>query len=254
MHALIVYCHPEPRSFNGTLKDVAVTTLQRIGYTVEISDLYAENFDPAEGPQHYPSRADPDVFSALVEQRHGSTNGSLPDDVRREIARLERADLVVFQFPIWWHAQPGMLKGWLDRVFVNGKLYTSRMRYDRGYFRGRRAICSVTTGGPAETFAHNGRGGDIELLLWPMNYSLHYMGFEVLAPFRAHGIQGGGYAYRAQAEYLAELEAHKQGWAKRLEHLHEETPIAFAGWEDWDETGRLKPGVEGHDYFIRARP
>ena len=31
-----------------------------------------------------------------------------------------------------------MLKGWFDRVFVNGGLYTSSMRYDRGYFRGKK--------------------------------------------------------------------------------------------------------------------
>ena len=27
-----------------------------------------------------------------------------------------------------------MLKGWFDRVFVNGELYTSTMRYDRGSY------------------------------------------------------------------------------------------------------------------------
>ncbi|MCM3320563.1 NAD(P)H-dependent oxidoreductase, partial [Staphylococcus warneri] len=152
------------------------------GHDVEVSDLYADGFDPVEAPRHYPCRANADVFSALVEQRHASTHATLPADVRREIARLEQADLVVFQFPVWWHAAPAMLKGWFDRVFVNGGLYTGSRRYDRGHFRGRRAICSVTTGAPAATFGPGGRSGDIGLLLWPIHYSLHYMGYDVLSP------------------------------------------------------------------------
>ena len=34
---------------------------------------------------------------------------------------------------VWWHGQPTILKRWFDRDFVNGGLYASTMRYDRGY-------------------------------------------------------------------------------------------------------------------------
>ena len=109
MHALIVYCHPEPASFNGALRDVAVETLTRLGHSVEVADLHGERFDPVERADHYVDRRDPDWFSPAGEQRHASEAGSLPSDVRREIDRLERADLLVLQFPLWWHAQPAML-------------------------------------------------------------------------------------------------------------------------------------------------
>lgn len=134
MHALIVFAHPEPASFNGTLKDAAAARLEALGHTVEVSDLYGEAFDPVEGAAHYADRQDPDHFAALAEQRHAGQRGTLPADVRREIARIERADLVIFQFPLWWHAQPAILKGWFDRVFVNGLLYSGSKRYDRGFF------------------------------------------------------------------------------------------------------------------------
>ena len=94
MHVLIVYCHPEPASFNGALKDVAVDTLRRLGHTVEVADLHAEGFDPVEKGDHYPQRKDPNWFSGMAEQRHASETASLPPDIRREIARLQRADLV----------------------------------------------------------------------------------------------------------------------------------------------------------------
>ena len=234
MQALIVHSHPEPKSFNAALKDVTLQTLQGLGHGVQVSDLYAEGFDPAEKASHYESRTDPDVFAALAEQRHASKTDTLPADVRREIARLEQADLVVFQFPLWWHGPPAMLKGWLDRVFVSGGLYTSSMRYDRGYFRGKRALLSVTTGAPEEAFGPNGRGGDMELLLWPLHYSLHYMGFTVLPPFVAFGIQGHGYAYQEESQFRAHLERTKSAWAKRLMALDDAAPLAFPGWSDWE--------------------
>ena len=235
MHVLIVHCHPEPASFNAALKDVAVHTLQRCDHSVEVSDLHAEAFDPVEKADHYETRNDAGYFSALAEQRHASKTATLPADIHREIGRLERADLVVFQFPLWWHAQPAMLKGWFDRVFVNGGLYTSTMRYDRGYFRDKRAICSVTTGAPAAAFGPNGRGGDIEGLLWPIHYSLHYMGFTVLPPFLAFGVQGHGFAYQEENRFKTGLDAYKAEWAKRLEQLDQARPLPFPGWKDWDE-------------------
>ncbi|WP_244467997.1 NAD(P)H-dependent oxidoreductase [Nitratireductor soli] len=173
MNALIVFAHPEPASFNGALRDTAASSLRSGGHSVEISDLYGENFDPVEKAAHYARRLDPQQFVPLAEQRSAGREGTLPVAVRREIARLERADLVIFQFPLWWHAQPAILKGWFDRVLVNGLLYDSTRRYGRGVFKGKRAVLSVTAGAPERSFGRGGRGGDIEKLLWPMQYSLH---------------------------------------------------------------------------------
>ncbi|MDZ7829702.1 MAG: NAD(P)H-dependent oxidoreductase [Halofilum sp. (in: g-proteobacteria)] len=179
--------HPEPRDRSTpTLegrrrRDAPARRLDGGG----IATCYGEGFQPAEGPAHYAERARTDLFAPLVEQRHAWQTESLPADVRREIDRLERADLVILQFPLWWHAQPAILKGWFDRVFVSGGLYTSRMRYDRGYFRGKRAICSVTVGAPASVLGPGSRGGDIDTLLWPIQYSMYYMGFSVLPPYVA---------------------------------------------------------------------
>ena len=171
MQALIILAHPEPESFNSQLKDMAATTREEAGYRVEVSDLYAIRFDPVEGPQHFREPRQPDWFSAQTEQRHAWENGTTSADTRAEVDKLEHADFVLFQYPMWWYTMPAILKGWLDWVLVYGGLYTSRMRYDAGYFSGRRAIVSVTTGGPEATFAFNGRNGDIDHLLWAMNFT-----------------------------------------------------------------------------------
>lgn len=44
MNIFIVYCHPEPKSLNGTLKDLAVKTLKANGHQIKISDLYGMKF------------------------------------------------------------------------------------------------------------------------------------------------------------------------------------------------------------------
>lgn len=43
---LIVYAHQEPKSFNGSLKEVAVEELGSQGCNVTVSDLYAMDFEP----------------------------------------------------------------------------------------------------------------------------------------------------------------------------------------------------------------
>ncbi len=247
MQVLIVHVHPEPNSFNAELTAHAAGVLGAGGAAVEVADLYAEGFDPVEKAAHYPAPAEPGRFAPLAEQRNASRDGTLPPEVRKAIARLERADLVLFQFPLWWHGPPAMLKGWLDRVFVNGGLYTSRKRYDTGHFRGRRALVSITTGAPEAAFGPGARGGDLAVMLWPLHYSLHYMGFRVLAPFAAHGVQGGGYAYQDAEGFPGHLDAIKARWTARLQSLDVAEVLDFPGWDDWDADGRAlaEPPISG---------
>ena len=80
MKAHIVLAHPEPTSFNGTLAGVSRDTLTNAGYQVSISDLYAMDFDPREGAQHYAARKNPDAFHAQTEQRFNADADSLPED------------------------------------------------------------------------------------------------------------------------------------------------------------------------------
>jgi putative NADPH-quinone reductase len=149
----------------------------------------ASGFDPCERADHYEGRRDPSRFDVQAEQHHASTEGTIPAIVRDEIARLDRADLLVLQYPMWWHLPPAMLKGWIDRVFIYGEVYASRKRFEHGRFAGKRAMLSLTVGTNADTYAFNGRSGDIDLLLWPVQFSLAYVGYSVLVPFVAYGVE-----------------------------------------------------------------
>ncbi len=191
MHAHFVLAHPEPQSFNAHLVRSGAAALEAEGWTVSASDLYAMGFDPCERPEHFAARGDPARFDPQSEQRHASEVGALPKIVTDELALMDRADLLVLQYPMWWHLPPAMMKGWFDRVLAYGEAYTSRKRFEKGRFVGKRAMLSVTVGTSRSTYEYDGRSGDIDLMLWPVNFTLAYVGYEVLAPFVAYGVEAG---------------------------------------------------------------
>lgn len=46
MKILIVYAHPEKKSINAAMKNLAIETLTAAGHQVQISDLYEMKFNP----------------------------------------------------------------------------------------------------------------------------------------------------------------------------------------------------------------
>ncbi len=55
LRALVVLAHPERRSFNGAMADVAVETLHGLGHQVAFSDLYRIGFDPVSDRRNFVS-------------------------------------------------------------------------------------------------------------------------------------------------------------------------------------------------------
>jgi len=252
MHAHIVLTHPESRSFNAHLAQVARGALEAQGWSVSLSDLYAMGFDPCERAEHYAGRLQPDRFDVQAEQRHASEQGAIPEAVATEIDRLDRADLLILQYPMWWHLPPAMLKGWLDRVLIYGAVYTSKKRFENGRFTGKRAMISVTVGTSPETYGFDGRSGDIDLLLWPVNFSLAYVGYSVLAPFVAYGVEAG-LRYSDASVVEARLKRVAEDLEAVLQALERRAVIPFNRMAEWGADGRIVPGAPVHSPFIRRK-
>jgi NAD(P)H dehydrogenase (quinone) len=252
MHAHFVLAHPEPQSFNAHLVLAGSSALEAEGWTVSVSDLYAMGFDPCERPEHYLGRADTARFDTQVEQRHASEGGNLPKVVTDELWRLDRADLLVLQYPMWWHLPPAMLKGWFDRVLAYGAVYTSKKRFENGRFAGKRAMLSVTVGTGRSTYEHDGRSGDIDLLLWPVNFTLAFVGYEILAPHVAYGVEAG-LRYSDPTAIQERLRAVVTNFCGTLPRFAEREPVLFNRMEEWGPDGRIVPGAPVHSPFIRRR-
>jgi len=130
MNVLLVLAHPERRSFNGAMFDTAQATLQSAGHTDVTSDLYRMGFDPISSRRNFVSVKDADYLKLQVEEMWASEVGGFAPDLEAEIAKIEAADLMIWQFPLWWFGMPAILKGWVDRVFAMGRTYGNGHIYD----------------------------------------------------------------------------------------------------------------------------
>lgn len=107
MHMLIVVAHHQPSSLTHAIASQigeGVKLADR-GHTIEQADLFAEGFDP--------------VFTAADHAVH-LRQAAPPAQVQSEQARIDRADAIVLVFPVYWWSMPALMKGWIDRVFING--------------------------------------------------------------------------------------------------------------------------------------
>ena len=217
MNCLIVFAHPEPASFNGALKDVAVHELERMGHAVAVSDLYRMGWNPALGPDDFGGeRADADYLDLSREQERAFATHAHSADVTAEQAKVTEADLVLFQFPVWWFSMPAILKGWVDRVFAMGRTYGGDRIYTNGVFKGKRALLSLTTGGPASAYVKGAFNGDIQAILRPVQRGmLQFVGFDVLAPQITYG------PVRLEQDARVERLA---AYAERLKNIASEKP------------------------------
>jgi NAD(P)H dehydrogenase (quinone) len=183
MKILYVYAHPEPKSFNGALKDTALDILREKGHEVKLSDLYAMKFDPVLKASDFTERKKPDVFKPFFEAIQASKTGAFTPDIKEEMKKVKWADLLIFQFPIFFTSMPAIMKGWIDRVLAPGFGFNpvTNSAYDTGLFKGKSAMLVTTTGAPKEMYSEGGAHGDLNKHLESITHCIfEYMGMEVL--------------------------------------------------------------------------
>lgn len=149
---LVVFCHPVRESFMGAAFDTAVAALRGRGDDVRMIDLYGDGFDP--------------VLSREAWRAHLGPPEAKPG-IAAYAEALRWCDGLVFVYPTWYGSQPAMLKGWFDRVWVEGVAYTLPAGADRirPLLRHIRRITVVTShGSPKWLNAVQGEPGKRVLL------------------------------------------------------------------------------------------
>jgi NAD(P)H dehydrogenase (quinone) len=186
--ALLVHAHSESDSFVTAMRDRIAATLSASDYEVTHSDLYKMKWNPVLSPNDFGTRKDESHLTYAMEQRHNVEAGTLADDIKEEIAKVQAADLVVFTFPLFWFNIPAILKGWIDRVFVSGLFYGGKTVYSRAGMVGKRATAAFSLGGREYMFGPDGLHGPLVdgFMRSFFQGSLGYVGFEVLEPFVAY--------------------------------------------------------------------
>lgn len=254
MHTvLIVHAHPSPRSLNRTFVHEARGALARAGCRVIESDLYGMQWKAVFDASDFPDRQRLERLAFIEESRHAYRTGAQTLDVIAEQEKLTAADAVIFQFPLWWFGLPAILKGWIDRVFAYGLAYGYRdagnaHRYGEGGLAGKRALLSVTVGGPRVDYGPRGINGPLDQLLFPVTHgTLFFAGMMVLPTFAVYD------ADRLEPPAVAEALAR---YRDKLATLFTEPPIPFRPQNGGNYPDRhqladdVAPGVTGIDAHV----
>lgn len=253
MNVHIVYAHPEPKSLNGSLKNLAVETLISQGHEVRVSDLYEMRWKAVADAEDFRARTDSQRLFYASESKHAYLSATQSLDVELEQQLLLWADAVILQFPLWWYSAPAILKGWIERVYAYGFAYGVGVhegehwgdRYGEGTLLGRRALVSITAGGREPHYSRRGIDGSIEDLLWPLQHgTLYYPGMDVLPPF---------VIYDADDLTLEDWPGISKRYKARLESLFTEAPIKYRRQNGghYDSQQILKEGLGAGESGLR---
>jgi glutathione-regulated potassium-efflux system ancillary protein KefF len=119
-------------------------------------------------------------------------------DVTTEQSALLRAELVIWQHPMYWYSVPGLLKHWFDKVLARGWAYGE----GGTALRGKTCLWVTTTGGDEQAFSAAGmHEHPVSDFIPPVEQTARFCGMRWLDPLVLHG------AHRVSERALAEQAA-----------------------------------------------
>ncbi len=211
LKVLVIFAHPETKSFCAALKETIVSTFMKRGDEVKVSDLYRMKMILPVGPDDYEKLSDPAYFKAPDEQAAANKNNftSYTPEVKAEHEKVKWSDVVIFVFPMYWCSFPGIMKCWIDRILSSGFAYGHGIS-----LAPRKAMMVYTAGGPKELHESSG----IQEAAWRLQNEgiLKYCGFATLQPFVAYSATSVDDAKRK--EYLKDLGGIMENIEKRAEY------------------------------------
>jgi glutathione-regulated potassium-efflux system ancillary protein KefF len=132
-------------------------------------------------------------------------------DVAAEQSALARADIVVWQSPLFWYGLPALLHLWVEKVLAHGWAYGGG-----DAVRGKTAFWVTTTGAPSAAYrAGQMHGHSFDMFVPPVSQTARFCGMHWAPPFVVHGshripdadLRQAANDYRRRLEMLASGEA-----------------------------------------------
>ncbi len=181
LRILAVYAHPVSSSLNAAILGELKQGLEESGHEVDVADLYAEGFVP----------------SLDARDLAGLTTGDTPTEIRRYQERVRRAQGLAFVFPIWWFAPPAILKGWIDRVFLENFAFRFLDGHRiEGLLDHERALVLNTAGGGGPLYLALGFDGPMKKTF--CEWTLKYCGVRKVKQVIFHDVVKTGDSSRAR--------------------------------------------------------
>lgn len=222
MNVFMVYAHQDPESFGSAMHNRALSFFEKRGDTVVVSDLYGAGFNAVAAKWDFKISGGLHQ-NYMLEQKRSSqrdNESSFAEDIKQEVERLRKADLLVVEFPLWWSAPPAIMKGWFDKVFALGVVWDGDHRYGSGLLRGKNAVVITGAGDPEKYYHPDGiHKATVAQHLYPLLHStLAHAGLNVIKPFVAYNL-----TIAAEDERRGELEkldAYLQSFGQAPQYLY----------------------------------
>lgn len=135
MNILLIYAHPSDKSFNHATKEAFIRGAEKAGHTIDLIDLYKDNFDPV--------------------LRDTNPRAELGKDVLDYQERIKKTDCLAFIYPTFWYRQPAILAGWVDKVLTSRFAYVYKpllfglIKRPVGLLPVKKAVVIESYGGPS---------------------------------------------------------------------------------------------------------
>jgi putative NADPH-quinone reductase len=132
----IIFAHPWHGSFNKSILDTIIKTLENSGERYRIIDLNKDKFNPVLEEEDL----------ALYSQ--GKYADPLVGEYQKIVGETTR---LICIFPIWWGTTPAILKGFFDKVLLYGFAFS----YENGWtplLKINKALVITTSESPTEDF------------------------------------------------------------------------------------------------------
>ncbi|EJR82275.1 MULTISPECIES: NAD(P)H-dependent oxidoreductase [Bacillus] len=113
-------------------------------------------------------------------------------NVMEERNKFLWADLIIYQFPIYWFSVPGKLKLYMDEVFEYNQFYSFAEKYGAGgLMKGKSYILSTTWNAPKHAFKTEGEffgNKDVDDVLLPIHKTMQFCGFTKRKSISFHNV------------------------------------------------------------------
>jgi NAD(P)H dehydrogenase (quinone) len=147
-HLIVISLHRDEGFLTMGVKQLA-EKLEACGEQVSTRKLYDQNFNAIL------STTDFVAFK----------KGELPHDIAEEQKYIAQADYLWFVFPVWWTSMPAILKGYIDRVFLNGFAYRLENDTPVGLLTEKKVIILNSMGMSRESYRLSGMFKAMELTI-----------------------------------------------------------------------------------------
>lgn len=123
MRTTIVFNHPYEGSFCNAILNAVTNGLRKANHDIDLIYLDKEDFNPIMTSND---------LKAFLDKK------PIDPKVIEYKQKLEKADHLIFIFPIWWELMPALTKGFIDKVIFPGVFY----EYDNVSKSGMRPLLS----------------------------------------------------------------------------------------------------------------